>query len=181
MNVLWSSIVGLYIPSSSVLVQHVGCHIGCRKWLIWPIVNDVELESIRKELEVALSPDGWRVELDRTGIAFKFLHPLTQKHQWSYGPNVDDSRDEALRKAWLAIHQQPEFADVRGGPIETTRGALLSGLRVAAGRYGWTTELFKQVIWTLRELHAIGLDEAEWLERVGPVPRPPGVLPSKLA
>jgi hypothetical protein len=144
-------------------------------------VDNAEIESLRREVESALSGDGWRVELDsRHGLALEFSHPLTQTHRWSYGLDPNDSRDDALRKVWRAIDREREFADVRGGPIKTRRGRLLSGLRVAAGNYGWDQDVFREVVWTLRELQMIGLAEAEWLERVGPVPRPHGTPESKL-
>jgi hypothetical protein len=144
-------------------------------------VNDEELESLRQQLEAALSSDGWSVELV-TGYRphLQFKHPLTQTHPWGYGLNPADSPDDALQKVWRAIGKQHQFSDVRGGPIKTKRGRLLSGLRVAAGSYGWDREVYREVVWTLRELRVVGLAEAEWLERVGPVPRPPDMAQSKI-
>lgn len=138
-----------------------------------------EAELLRQELDRELAPDGWSVDLD---LRFRapnliFKHPLTQPWTFGVGPT------STLVDARLAVRQEmtthSDFEEVRGGPSRPKHGAMLSSLRIAAGSYGWADEVFAQVVWTLRELQLIDLNEAKWLERVGPYPRPPRTPPGK--
>lgn len=139
-----------------------------------------EAELLRQELARELAPHGWSVDLD---LRFRapnliFNHPLTQP--WTFGLGPSTTLAAARRAVRQEIGTHRDFEEVRRGPRHPKHGPMLSSLRVAAGSYGWAPELFAQVVWTLRELQVIDLDEAKWLEKVGPYPRPADMPPAKL-
>lgn len=130
------------------------------------------LGAIRKDLQ----PHGWTVDVQKSGehLSFEFRNPLSPvRSGLVFNPGRPTS--ELKRDLETHISEEPEFAHTKMARPPRRKREFIGGLRWAATSYGWSNEVFHEVVGTLRHFRLLSRDEFDWLSAVGP-----DVLPEQL-
>ena len=123
------------------------------------------LTHLRKEL----GPHGWSIYVERRSkqLSFEFRNPLSPVASgWGFDPD----RPTPELRAELAefLKGESEFARTKMASPPRRRRQLVGGIRWASTSFGWSDQVFYELIDTLRHFRVLAGDEWEWLNTVGP-------------
>lgn len=139
---------------------------------------DPSILQVLHEARRAVGADGWAVRVERTGTAlsFEFRSPLSPV-QLGLGLGPNPHSKDLGRRLRSFLKDEEEFSRVPAAQPPPKKRRLLGAMRGGAASYGWSTEMFGQVVDLLYEARVIGRAEWDWLKSVGPAVNPSWLSP----
>ncbi len=130
---------------------------------------DPGIRGLLEDFRARLGPHGWKVHVESIGdrLSFQFDNPLSGT---SSGMQFERLRPLAEIKQQLedGLQEDPEFARTQLAVAPLRQRRLIGALRYSATWYGWSHQVFDEVIEVLFHMRSLSKAEWEWMKAVGP-------------
>jgi hypothetical protein len=125
-----------------------------------------EVQELLHTARRALEPHGWRVHVERYAtFALVCANPVSPA-EISFGVSHDLNQATDERRLREFLIDEAEFGRLAKAEVPKRKKRLLRTVRGSDAL--WSDEVYEQVVNMLHESRVIEIEEAEWLDTVGP-------------